>query len=191
MGKTALLEYAGASGRQGAGWRASRACSPRWSWRSPGCTSCARRCSTGSSGLPEPQRDALGEAFGLSAGAAPDRFLVGLAVLSLLSEVADERPLVCLIDDAQWLDRASAQALAFVARRLVAESVGVVFAVREPSARPELAGLPELEVGGLRDADARALLASACRGRWTSGCEIGSWPRRAAIRWRCWSCRKG
>ena len=72
-------------------------------------------------------RDALSTAFGLRAGAAPDRFLVGLAVLGLLSEVAEERPLVCLVDDAQWLDRASAQALAFVARRLLAESVAVVF----------------------------------------------------------------
>ena len=85
--------------------------------------------------LPDPQRDALGTAFGLSAGAAPDRFLVGLAVLGLLSEVAEEQPLVCLVDDAQWLDRASAQALAFVARRLLAESVALVFAVREPTRR--------------------------------------------------------
>jgi DNA-binding CsgD family transcriptional regulator len=113
--------------------------------------------------LPGPQRDALETTFGLSAGAAPDRFLVGLATLSLLSEVADERPLLCVIDDAQWLDRASAQALAFVARRLQAESVVMLFATREPSG--ELAGLPELVVGGLRHADARKLLASVIPGR--------------------------
>jgi hypothetical protein len=82
--------------------------------------------------LPGPQRDALGVVFGLSDGEAPDRFVVALAVLSLLSDVAQERPLVCPIDDAQWLDRESAQALAFVARRLVAESVVMVFAAREP-----------------------------------------------------------
>ena len=97
--------------------------------------------------LPGPQRDALGTAFGLSAGAAPDRFLVGLAVLGLLSEIAAEQPLVCVVDDAQWLDRESAQTLAFVARRLLAESVGLVFAVREPSDGLELAGLPELDGG--------------------------------------------
>ena len=83
--------------------------------------------------LPGPQRDALGTAFGLVAGEATDRFLVGLAVLSLLSAVAEERPLVCLVDDAQWLDQASAQVLSFVARRLLAESIAVVFALREPS----------------------------------------------------------
>jgi DNA-binding CsgD family transcriptional regulator len=112
--------------------------------------------------LPGPQRDALGTAFGLAAGPAPNRFLVGLAVLSLLSEVAAKRPLVCVIDDAQWLDRESAQALAFAARRLLAESVLMVFAVREPSAelRAELRALPELVVGGLREADARELLGS-------------------------------
>ncbi|TMK52220.1 MAG: LuxR family transcriptional regulator, partial [Actinobacteria bacterium] len=113
--------------------------------------------------LPPPQRDALGTAFGLTTGVAPDRFLVGLAVLGLLSEVADERPLVCLVDDAQWLDRASLQALEFVARRLFADSVGLVFAVRQSGAEQALAGLPELVVEGLGDGDARALLASVIR----------------------------
>src|SRR3954468_3013951 len=113
--------------------------------------------------LPGPQRDALGTAFGLSAGPAPDRFLVGLAVLGLLAEVAEEGPLVCVIDDAQWLDRASAQALAFVARRLVAESVGVIFAVRMGGEERDVAGLPELVVEGLGDDDARTLLASVIR----------------------------
>ena len=112
--------------------------------------------------LPEPQRDALRTAFGIAAGPPPDRFLVGLAVLSLLSGVAEGRPLICLIDDEQWLDRASAQALGFTARRLAADPVGLVFAARDPS--DELAGLPELEVGGLRDDDARVLLDSALAG---------------------------
>ena len=112
--------------------------------------------------LPGPQREALRTAFGLSSGAAPDRFLVGLATLSLLAEVAEEHPLLCLVDDEQWLDSASAQVMAFVARRLVAESVGLVFAARVPS--DELAGLPELVVEGLREADARALLAAALSG---------------------------
>jgi DNA-binding CsgD family transcriptional regulator len=114
--------------------------------------------------LPGPQVDALGTAFGLRAGGAPDRFLVGLAVLSLLSEEEDERPLVCVVDDAQWLDAASAQALAFVARRLGAESVGLVFAVREPFAEGHFDGLPVLVVAGLGDFDAQRLLASALTG---------------------------
>jgi DNA-binding CsgD family transcriptional regulator len=112
--------------------------------------------------LPDPQRAALGVAFGLSAGEAPDRFVVGLAVLSLLSEVAEQQPLVCVIDDAQWLDQASAQALAFVARRLLAEPVALLFAARDQGG--QFAGLPELLVGGLRDGDARELLASVIRG---------------------------
>ena len=111
--------------------------------------------------LPTPQRDALGVAFGLSAGNAPDRFLVGLAVLSLLSDAADDQPLVCLVDDAQWLDRASAQALTFVARRLLAESVALLFATRDPS--DEFDGLPKLTVEGLPRSDALALLGSALR----------------------------
>ncbi len=112
--------------------------------------------------LPAPQRDALRTAFGLSAGPAPDRFLIGLAALGLLSEMAGERPLVCIVDDEQWLDSASAQVLAFVARRLGAESVGLVFGARVPTG--DLAGLPELVIGGLREDDARALLDSALTG---------------------------
>ena len=114
--------------------------------------------------LPGPQRDAIGTAFGLRDGEAPDRFLVGLAVLSLLSDVAEDRPLVCVVDDAQWLDAASAQALAFVARRLGAESVGLVFAVREPSGERRFEGLAELAVGGLDDRDAHELLATVVTG---------------------------
>jgi DNA-binding CsgD family transcriptional regulator/tetratricopeptide (TPR) repeat protein len=111
--------------------------------------------------LPVPQRDALGVAFGLRAGDAPDRFLVGLAVLSLLAEVAEEQPVLCVVDDAQWLDRASAQALVFVARRLLAESVALVLVTREPG--EDLEGLPRLAVEGLGDGDARALLGSVLR----------------------------
>jgi DNA-binding CsgD family transcriptional regulator len=114
--------------------------------------------------LPGPQRNALGTAFGLRDGDAPDRFLVGLAVLSLLSDVAEPRPLVCIVDDAQWLDAASAQALAFVARRLGAESVGLVFALREPSGERQFAGLPEFAVGGLDDRDAHELLGTVVAG---------------------------
>jgi DNA-binding CsgD family transcriptional regulator len=106
--------------------------------------------------LPAPQATALRTAFGVSPGPAPDRFLVGLATLGLLTEVAEEHPLICLVDDAHWLDQASAQVLGFVARRLAAESIGLVFAARVPG--EELAGLPELVVEGLPEADARALL---------------------------------
>jgi DNA-binding NarL/FixJ family response regulator len=115
--------------------------------------------------LPEPQRDALRVAFGMSSGPAPDRFLVALAVLSLLSAVADERPLLCLVEDAQWLDAASGQVLGFVGRRVLAESVAMVVAVREPHTTRDFDGLPELELGGLDDEDARALLARAVPGR--------------------------
>jgi DNA-binding CsgD family transcriptional regulator len=162
VGKTALLEYAIASAPTLRAIRVTgmesemelafaglhQLCAPMLDQREP---------------LPAPQRGALETAFGLTVGAVPDRFLVGLAVLSLLSEVAQQRPLLCVIDDAQWLDRASAEALAFVARRLLAEPVVLLFAAREPS--DVLTGLPELLLEGLGDADARALLASVVPGR--------------------------
>ncbi|MGK2950526.1 MAG: AAA family ATPase, partial [Acidimicrobiales bacterium] len=113
--------------------------------------------------LPDPQQAALGVALGLRDGAAPEKFLVGLATLNLLSEAAEAAPLLCLVDDAQWLDQASAQVLAFVARRVAAERLALVFARRdsdEPAAHP-LAGLPELRLDGLDDGDARALLGGA------------------------------
>src|SRR5437868_13789953 len=109
--------------------------------------------------LPAPQRQALEIVFGMSSGAAPDRFLVGLAALSLLSEASEGQPLLCVVDDAQWLDQASALTLAFVARRLLAEPVGVGFAGREPGV--ELEHVPTLEVPGLRNGDARVLQSSA------------------------------
>src|SRR3954447_2217466 len=111
--------------------------------------------------LPAPQRQAMEGVCGLSDGRAPDRFLVGLAVLSLFSEVAERRPLLCVVDDAQWLDQSSALTLAFVARRLLAEAVGMVFAAREPG--EELRDVPALEVRGVRNGAARALLSSAVR----------------------------
>ena len=112
--------------------------------------------------LPGPQREALRTAFGQSAGPVPDRFLVGLAVLALLSEAAEEWPLLCVVDDEQWLDQASAQALGFVGRRLAADPVGLVFAARVPG--EQLDGLPELAIEGLRARDARALLDSVLAG---------------------------
>ncbi len=158
VGKTALLEYAIESASS---FRVARADGVEWEMELPFATAqqlCAPMLDR-LDGLPERQREALRVAFGISSGEAPDRFVVGLAVLSLLSEVAQERPLLCLVDDAQWLDRASAQTLAFVARRLLAERVVFVFATREPS--DELQGLPQLVLGGLGDGDARSLLVSA------------------------------
>lgn len=114
--------------------------------------------------LPEPQRDALATAFGLSTGTPPEPLLVGLAVLGLFAEAASERPLVCVVDDAQWMDRMSEVILAFVARRLDRESIALVFAARSPGDEQVLAGLPELRVEGLPDADARALLGSVLPG---------------------------
>ena len=114
--------------------------------------------------LPEPQQRALRVAFGMAPGPAPDRFFLGLAVLSLLAEYAAARPLVCLVDDAQWLDEASSQVLGFVGRRLLAEPAGLLFAVREAASERLFPGLPALTVEGLTDADARALLTAAVPG---------------------------
>ncbi len=161
VGKTALLEYVAGRAR---GCRLSRVTGVRsemglaFAGLHQLCAPMLSRAEC----LPVPQREALRAAFGLAESPPPDRVLVGLAVLSLLSEVAAERPLVCLIDDEQWLDHASAQALGFVARRLAAGPVGLVFAARVPG--EELAGLPELTVAGLAQADARVLLASALAG---------------------------
>ena len=108
--------------------------------------------------LPAPQHDALATVFGRSAGPAPDRFLVGLAALTLFAEVAEQQPLACIVDDAQWLDQASAQVLGFVARRLLAERIAMVCAARTGADDEVLPGLPELPVRGLGASDARALL---------------------------------
>jgi DNA-binding CsgD family transcriptional regulator len=115
--------------------------------------------------LAEPQRRGLSVAFGLASGDSPDRFLVALAALGLLAETAEEQPLLCVVDDAQWLDQASAQALGFVGRRLLAEPIALIFAARAPAATPDhLAGLPELNLGGLDADSARALLAAVTTG---------------------------
>jgi DNA-binding CsgD family transcriptional regulator len=162
VGKSALLEYLV---EQASGCRVARAAGVQSEMELPFaglhqlCVRMLDRLET----LPEPQRNALGVAFGLSAGPPPNSFLVGLAALGVLSEVAEERPLLCVVDDAQWLDRVSAQALAFVAHRLFAEAVGLVFGVRQSAEREPFPGLPELAVEGLRNGDARALLGSVIR----------------------------
>jgi AAA ATPase domain len=164
IGKTALLDYAAS---RASGFRVVRAGGVESEMELPYaglhqlCLPLLDRLEM----LPGPQRDALQVAFGLREGQPPERFLVGLAILSLLSGSAEDQPLACLVEDAQWLDHSSVQALAFAARRLLAEPVALIFAVREPSSERELAGLPELTVAGLGDADARALLASAVHGR--------------------------
>src|SRR6266566_8047893 len=164
IGKTALLDYAAETASD---FRAARAEGVELEMELP-FAALHQLCGPMLSRLgrlPGPQREALGVAFGLCPGGVPDRFLVGLAVLGLLSEVAADRPLLCLVDDAQWLDQASARLLAFVARRLDAESVALLFGTRDPAGGGDLAGLPGLAVAGLPDADARALLASVVPGR--------------------------
>jgi DNA-binding CsgD family transcriptional regulator len=163
MGKTALLDYAAS---QGEVCTVVRAVGVESEMELP-FASLHQLCLPlleGLEQLPPPQRDALRTAFGLSPSAGPDQFLVGLAVLTLLSNAAEGRPVICLVDDAQWLDRCSAQVLSFVARRLQAESVLMLFTERDQDQPTELAGLPELALQPLSDADARALLAASVLG---------------------------
>ena len=159
IGKSALLEYAA---ERSEGCRIIRVTGVEWEMELPfaGLHQLCVGLLEGVERLPAPQGEALATAFGWRLGTQPDRFLVALAALSLLSDATEERPLVCLVDDVQWLDRSSAQVLAFVARRLAAESVVLLFAEREPSQLKELAGLPDLPVGRLAKVFARELLAS-------------------------------
>jgi DNA-binding CsgD family transcriptional regulator len=162
VGKTALLEYAAQAGRE---FRIARTFGVEAEMELP-FAAVQQLCSPFfelMGRLPQPQHDALGVAFGLSTGPTPNRFLVGLAVLGLLAEAAEEQPLVCVVDDAQWLDSASARTLAFVARRLLAEKIALVFAARKPG--DVLAGFPELHVLSLGHRDARMLLESALPAR--------------------------
>lgn len=163
VGKTALLEYLAQSAP---GFRVLRAAGveSEMELAFAGLQQLCAPLLDDRDALPNPQREALNVAFGLCAGTAPDRFVVGLAVLNLMAAAARQQPLLCLVDDAQWLDRVSAQTLAFVARRLLAEPVAIVFAVRERGGQ-ELGGLPELVLAGLRPGDARALLDSVIPGR--------------------------
>ena len=159
IGKSALLEY---TAQHAEDFRVLRATGVEWEMELPfaGVHQLCAELLDDRERLPAPQQDALATAFGLTSGPQPDRFLVGLAVLSLLSDAPGDCPLVCLVDDVQWLDRSSAQVLAFVARRLAAESVILLFAERDPRRVEELAGLPELRVDGLADASALELLSS-------------------------------
>ena len=164
IGKTALLRYAG---RRASGCRVVQVTGVEAEMELPfaGIHQLCAPLLDQLDALPQPQQDALKVALGLASGDVPDRFLVGLAVLGLLSAAADERPLLCLVEDAQWLDAASGLVLGFVSRRLLAESVALVVAVREPNTRHDFDGLPELRLRGLAEQDARTLLMSAVPGR--------------------------
>src|ERR1700689_3018972 len=164
IGKTALLDYAVQAAadlrvvrRAGVGWEVGLGFSSLHQALLPFLG--------GLDQLPAPQGAALGSAFGLRDGGLPDRLLVGLASLSLLGTAASDGPLLCVVDDAQWLDRESAAVLAFVARRLLADRIAMIFAVREPSGRPVwLDGLPDIQLRGLPAVEAQELLSSAARG---------------------------
>src|SRR4051812_40836229 len=164
MGKTALLRHAAG---EASGFRVARVSGVESEMELPFaglhqlCSPLLDRLDA----LPQPQQDALRVALGLASGAAPDRFRVGLATLTLLAEVAEGQPLLCLVDDFQWLDGAAGGGLGLGARRLLAEPIAMVFGVREPSDERQSAGLPELRLEGLGPEDARALLATVVPGR--------------------------
>src|SRR3954447_24798587 len=164
IGKTALVRYAA---RQAAGFRVAQIAGVEAEMELPfaGLHHLCAPMLAQLDALPDPQQNALRVSFGLSCGDAPNRFVVALAALTLFAEAARERPLLCLVDDAQWLDAATSQVLGFIARRLRAESVAILFTVREPSDERELADLPKLSLRGLHDDDARALLSSVIPGR--------------------------
>jgi DNA-binding CsgD family transcriptional regulator len=164
IGKTELLRYVA---RQAAGFRVAQVTGVEAEMELPfaGIHQLCAPVLDQRDELPRAQQDALNVALGLAAGDVPDRFLVGLAVLGLLSAAAEERPLLCLVEDAQWLDAASGLILGFVARRLLAESVATVVTVREPSGRHDFDDLPELLLRGLAEEDARTLLMRAVPGR--------------------------
>ena len=164
IGKTALLQYAA---RRASGFRVAHVTSVEAEMELPfaGIHQLCAPLLDQLDALPQPQQDALHVALGLASGDAPDRFLVSLAVLGLLAAAAEERPLLCLVEDAQWLDVTSGLILGFVARRLLAESMAIVVAVREPNTRHDFDGLPELLLHGLAEDDARTLLTRAVPGR--------------------------
>ncbi len=164
IGKTALLRYAA---RQAAGFRVAEVVGVQAEMELAfaGIHQLCAPMLAGLEPLQRPQRDALSVALGLASGEVPDRFLVSLAVLSLLSAEAEERPVLCLIEDAQWLDAASRQVLGFVARRVLAESVAIIIAIREATAELDFAELPEVTLVGLDDEDGGALLSGAVHGR--------------------------
>ena len=171
IGKTALLDYAArsagvAAGPDGAGIRVIRGRGVESEAELPfaGLHVLLRPALGYLPALPRTQQDALGAALGLRRAGPYDRFLVGVAVLSLLAELAEDRPLVCLVDDAHWLDRASASALVFAARRLDAEGIAVIFAARDHHAAFPASGLRVLRLGGLDAASAAALLADHAGG---------------------------
>jgi predicted ATPase len=184
VGKTALLRYCA---RQASGFRVARIAGVESEMELPFaalhqlCASLLGRIGS----LPVPQQDALG----VASGAPPDRFLVALATLSLLAEVGGTRPLLCLVDDGQWLDGASAQVLGFVARRLHAESVLILVALREPAGEAQFAGVPDLVLDGLAEPDARALLTGAVPARLDDDVRDRIVAETRGNPSRCWSCR--